>query len=264
MAYALNQRFDPKERAEALKIEFKHRKRNARESMADFAHELKRLAGKAYYKLSCEAQEEWILDQFINGLNSDSLEEYVRLSHPHDIDHAVSLAIEYEAIKTSKSYKFRNSEAELNVIHNTTTCTSDELQKMKNEIMGELKSFMTQIQPIDGSVANVGQQIYGSRQNFNSSSDRYGDACNYCKEHGHYKNECRKLKAKLEKEQYMNSNYQGNVTSQNTYQNQQNTNFGGNQTYRQENNSYQADNVGQNNTQWNTNNPIFTNVNQGN
>ena len=70
MAYSLNQRFNPKERVEALKIEFKNRKRNRNESIDTYARELKKLAGKAYGNLSTTAQNVWVLDQFLSGLNS--------------------------------------------------------------------------------------------------------------------------------------------------------------------------------------------------
>ena len=270
MAYALNQRFDPKERAEALKIEFKHRKRNGTESLPSFAQELKKLAAKAYYKLSSEAQQEWVLDQFINGLNSDHLEDHVRLSHPHDIDHAVSLAIEYEAIKASKSDKIRKPSAELNAIHNNS---SNELQKMKNEILGEVRRVMNQNQPrnnynSDQNRFAPAQQVQSNQytgRNYNAEGNRNAEVCQFCWKPGHLKNQCWKLQAKIERDQYLQSNFTSpqKVYPQNNYQNQQNTNFGGNQTYRQQNTHmqpYNTYNVGQNNMQGNSNKPFRTTV----
>jgi thymidylate synthase len=66
----LNRRYDPAERAQAWKIEFRNRIRRANESIIQLAQALRRLALKAFPNMRASAQEQWVLDQFSLGLGS--------------------------------------------------------------------------------------------------------------------------------------------------------------------------------------------------
>ncbi|MCP3933116.1 MAG: hypothetical protein GY705_28945 [Bacteroidetes bacterium] len=261
LAFSLNQRFNPKERAEALKIEFKNRKRQNSESLLSFAQELKKLASKAYYKMPAVAQEEFILDQFLGGLENDSLEEYIRLKHPLDIDNAISLGIEYEAFKASKGDKFKKPMGEIHAIQSKVLFTRDEFQKLKNELRQEIKNEFANSKPDNSQNNNM-----SPNRKYNNSND---DTCHFCRKPGHYKVDCWKLKAKIERENQIQQNFgnsQGNQfrnsqrnfnQNANSYQNHQ-QNVGNGQNYSYQNspgrnfnnrvgNTYAAQTFAQNN-----------------
>ena len=47
-----------------------------------FGYALRRLASKAFPGISLNAQEQWILDQFINGLGNAEIRKHVQFAHP--------------------------------------------------------------------------------------------------------------------------------------------------------------------------------------
>ena len=70
----LNRRYDPTERAQAWKIQFRGRMRKQNESVINYAQELKRLALKAFLNMSTEVKEQWVLDQFKLGLGKIAIQ----------------------------------------------------------------------------------------------------------------------------------------------------------------------------------------------
>ena len=50
----------------------------------------------AYPDMSTTYQNFWILDKFINGLNSVPQREHVSYGHPTNLKEAISMAIEFE------------------------------------------------------------------------------------------------------------------------------------------------------------------------
>jgi hypothetical protein len=78
----LNRRYDPAERAEAWKIEFRNRSEKPNETVMQFDQALKRIVLKAFPNMDASAQEQWVLDQFILGVGSVDLRRHVQFGHP--------------------------------------------------------------------------------------------------------------------------------------------------------------------------------------
>ena len=95
----LRRRFDPEEKKNLKKVEFKGRIKKKDESIAEYGFSLSRLANSAYPGMPPEAREELTLDQFIAGLPSKELRKHVQFNHPPTLTEAMALATEYESVE---------------------------------------------------------------------------------------------------------------------------------------------------------------------
>ena len=92
----LKNRFNPAEREATFQIEFRSRVKKDNETPMQFGYALRRLASKAFPRISLNAQEQWILDQFINGLGNAKIRKHVQFAHPKNLHEVISLATEYK------------------------------------------------------------------------------------------------------------------------------------------------------------------------
>ena len=46
-----------------------------------------------------ECLEQWVLDQFVIGLNNHKLKTHVKFGHPKNLNEAFALALEYESFE---------------------------------------------------------------------------------------------------------------------------------------------------------------------
>ena len=177
----LNRRYNPAERAQAWKMEFRNRSRQANESITKYAQALKILASRAYANMPVVAQEQFVLDQFMQGLNTVEIRGHVTFGHPKNINEAISLAIEYEAFQAGNKDKLRkpiNKTGELCTLSSSSDKTNDQNSEKKPSW----------------------QSRNNDQSDRNKKSDKSNVECHYCKNKGHYIRDCRKLKWKLEQE----------------------------------------------------------------
>ena len=172
----------PPERAQAWKIEFRNRNRKPKEDFARYAQDLKRLAAKAYRNQTVEAQEQWVLDQFIQGLNSVEMRGHVTFGHPNTLNQAISLATEFEAFQTSNNDRRKPSP----VMGSVNAMSSP---KVTNETNDKRQTTPTRI-----------TEQKQSQSSSTGSSTRTKMECRYCKRTNHVIEDCRKLKWKREQE----------------------------------------------------------------
>jgi hypothetical protein len=162
--------------------------RKPNETIMQFAQALKRLALKAFPNMSTDAQEQWVLDQFTLGLINVELRRHVQFGHPHDLNEAISYAIEFEAFESGNKDKLKkpaNREAEV--------CALSGPKPSKNE-SGQDQNKGTQ--PSDDAPQASGGKDTGEKKSWDKSKIE----CRYCKKMGHMVRECRKLKWKNEQE----------------------------------------------------------------
>ena len=186
----LNRRYDPAERAEAWKIEFRNRTRKVNESVMQFAQALKRLVFKAFPNMDASAQEQWVLDQFILGVGNVEIRRHVQFGHPRDVNAAISLAIEYEAFEAGNKDKLRKPANKGDVCASVSTNTKPDPVAKGDEKPKEAETS-------GDHKYNYDRKNYSEMRGFDKSTVE----CRYCKKLGHFKNECMILKYKLEREQ---------------------------------------------------------------
>ena len=99
LKHSLSQRFCPPQREIAHRCEFRNRKRQSNETVADFGYALRRLSSLAYPHLPVDARESVLIEQYIAGLGNQDLRRHVQFSHPQTLDRAISIALEFEAFE---------------------------------------------------------------------------------------------------------------------------------------------------------------------
>jgi hypothetical protein len=189
----LNRRYNPAERAQAWKIEFRNRTRKPNESIMQYAQALKRLVCKAFPNMSNEAQEQWVVDQFNLGLGSTELRRHVQFGHPSDVNEAISLAIEFEAFEAGNKEKKKplNPHAEVFTMSGSPTLKTENDQ---GHSKGNYPKSSPRVERDPNQETN--------RKPWDMSKIE----CHYCKKMGHMIRDCRKLKAKHEQEELKEKN----------------------------------------------------------
>ena len=209
----LFRKHDPAERAEAWKIEFKNRKIRTKETFSEYAQELNRLVKKAYPHMPSVARDQWILDSFTQGLQNIDMQKHIQFQHPKNVNEAISAAVEYDAFETSNLDKIKKPiNAEVQSIQYKPYTNNTEMETLKNE-MAEIKSLLKQNQNTSTNTENVNRNPHNYNSNYNSNYktnqngqnngqkfDKKNAECYFCRKKGHLKDECRKLKAKIERE----------------------------------------------------------------
>ena len=79
---ALERRFDPAEKENLHRVEFRSRFKKKGESVAEYGFALSRIASDAYPRMPPEARETIVIDQFVSGLPSKDLRRHVQFHHP--------------------------------------------------------------------------------------------------------------------------------------------------------------------------------------
>jgi hypothetical protein len=92
-------RFNPQELVIAHRCEFGSRKRNKGENPSDYGYALRRLGCLAFPEMTYNDREINVLEQFINGIGNATIHDHVIFYHPKTLEEAISLAIEFEAVK---------------------------------------------------------------------------------------------------------------------------------------------------------------------
>jgi hypothetical protein len=195
----LSDRFNPGERETAYRLEFRNRMRKPEESPMMFGHCLRRLAGKAFPKISMDDREYWVIDQFVNGLRNSETKKHVLFGRPKTINDAVALAIEAESFETM-------SKDRLNRKPNISALTSDEGDVLKmsgqhdssEQILKEMKNMLTstmkELETLKGQVNS--NSFQGKSGNFSRQNNGKKFVCYFCHEEGHTKRTCPKLTEK--------------------------------------------------------------------
>ena len=183
----LNRRFNPAERDEAYRMEFRSRRRKAGESPMEFGYALRRLASKAFPSVSCSEQEVWIIDQFATGLGSRELRKHVKFGHPKTLHAAISLAVEFETFEGSVD-NYENSKPRVSGLITSVDKSTHEV-----DVTGTLNSKLSQLcQSIDQVVHNINTSQGNSRANNNFRRPLSDVRCYECNELGHYRTTCPK------------------------------------------------------------------------
>lgn len=109
---ALERRFDPAEKENLHRVEFRSRLKKRDESVTEYGFALNRIASNAYPRMPAEAREVIVIDQFVGGLHSKDLRRHVQFHHPQTIHEAIALASEFESFEDRFEGQNRDPESQ--------------------------------------------------------------------------------------------------------------------------------------------------------
>ena len=108
---ALGEKFNPSQKLEQYKAEFRVRRREKGEGLTEFANSVMKLARRAYPDLLVAHQNEIAKDRFVDGLDNKEWRIKLREVSPKTLEDAVSRAIQLEAIEAAEGQQPRSVRA---------------------------------------------------------------------------------------------------------------------------------------------------------
>lgn len=178
---ALERRFDPAEKENLHRVEFRCRMKKKEESVTEFGFALNRIATNAYPKMPQEARETIVIDQFIGGLPSKDLRRHVQFHHPNTIHQAIALASEFESF--DERFDGRKPENKDQSVRSISGESSQQ-QEM-------LKAFQALSSQVTSSLEKVTKRLETVTNGGGDKQKSSTVVCYACGERGHYSKNCR-------------------------------------------------------------------------
>lgn len=193
----LNQRFAPKERVTAYRVEFNSRMRKKNESLSDYGYALRRLSRLAYP--NHHMTEDLAIDQFIRGLENFELQKRVQFSHPSTLESAIAVAIEYEAFVGStcevRKPKLTENEYPVQSIKKSEVKASHKTEKDNSDLVEFSKTLMEGLQELKKKIDEVAKAMPIQCTRCTRYGHNYTECkvpkCSKCKKMGHVAKNCR-------------------------------------------------------------------------
>jgi hypothetical protein len=168
----MDRRFNPLERASAYKIQFRSRTLHHGEDIMKYAHDLRRLVLKAYPHHGSVIHDTFVLDQFVMGLTSLDMRKHVQFNHPRNLNHALSLAIEFDSFHSSLQDSMRKPRPSVNMVR-----PADEEEPEDGETSAQVCAL-------------------GNQDSWGKSPENR--VCYFCGSPGHYRRNCAKYQKFLQ------------------------------------------------------------------
>ena len=185
---ALEERFAPPNQTELYRAQLKERKQRASETLSELGQAIRRLTCLAYPTAPSEVRETLGKDAFIDALVNSDMRLRIKQSRPGSLNDAIRLSVELDA------YYKTERRGELRLVEST------EHDDVKSAQPLELIDLMTKMQSqLDKLEKQVQSQNWRPREHTLQARDKKtsdGVICYYCKEKGHIRRNCPKLRNK--------------------------------------------------------------------
>ena len=162
----LMESFDTKGNLLTNQQKFWKRFKSQKESLPEFANELRILANRAFSDIvagpsGAKALEEMLINRFVTGLSNAELGRYVHMQHPKSLQHAVSLARDYEAFDLmGRGFPRPISQVNMVGIEEDDLVVSCNQQSDLKEVKLSLRSLREEMRRISDSVIGVKTEVH--------------------------------------------------------------------------------------------------------
>lgn len=148
---ALIDRFDPLSKQQLYKVEFEARAKRDKETWADFADELLRLASKAFPKLQEEAREELALSRYLDQIRDPQVSFAVKQRRPKSVRDAVSSTIELETylLKSANTLSHVSVAAPLDTKEKEDVTSVAAIQSTQRDLLGMMQQLVQRVEQLE-------------------------------------------------------------------------------------------------------------------
>ena len=180
---ALERRFDPAEKENLYRVEFRSRTKRKSETVSEYGFALNRLAASAYPRMPPEAKETIVIDQFVCGLPSRELRRHVQFRHPSTVHEAIALASEFESFEDR--FEGRKPENEDRLKHHDSVRSINQ-----DKESGIEKAFRVLSDKLTAEMKKLSEALESSCRT-EKKGGKTDIVCYRCGEKGHISRQCR-------------------------------------------------------------------------
>jgi hypothetical protein len=200
LVQALLAKHCPVGREAQYSFELMTRNKREKESMTDFAEALTKLARKSYP--STGVPERILIDLFKRGLPSQTTQLQVHLKNPRSLSEAVEVAVACETFERNNS--LGNGKKPKGEIVAMVASEGGKVSQAKKGPVQQKDTPSSNDAKTDDSTwdEDLKREFLGWRERRmkDRQSEIEGNRCFYCKEAGHFKTNCQKLRDRMERE----------------------------------------------------------------
>ena len=178
----------------------------------EYGHKLRRLAIRSFPRMGHDPREDLVRDQFIQGLEGE-MRRHVSLAHPRTLEHAITLATEYDTVTQALRPTLPKKPNLLGGV--SGEAPEDPTRDLMKELLEGIKQMnSTKEAPPDNSKNILGDLLEGIKQLAPPKAPRRARLpveqieCFFCKNLGHYRSDCveykQHLKERRQKENQLN------------------------------------------------------------
>ena len=182
----LKRQYSPSGNEFEWQFRLQNRAQKPGESLIEYAGSLRVLADKAYPSWSPEQRQDALRSQFVQGVQSPSVQLYLMREKPANIDAALEMAIQRESVEASQKRLLREKQKSESLVVQDIVDDSPSANALMHRGAGEarqLKELKEQVQQLTEEVARL-------RATKQPAVTRSGAVCWSCGERGHIKRNC--------------------------------------------------------------------------
>ena len=214
---ALTQHFKPEGQEEAHKVQFRNRFWRKDKSFTEYGYALRRLAIRAFPQIRHDAQEELIVDQFLQGLVDLDMRHHVSLTHPTKLDQAVSRATEYETVTQSMKDPHMHKSKQIAAVEEVQSDRdiSNLLQKVDkiDDLFEKVDNFGNILADVNKTVSHMVTQAEGKTKQIPQRKYKKNITCWTCSQLGHIAKNCPKSSGEVKEKSVKDSSPKDSQTA---------------------------------------------------
>ena len=186
----LQQRFAPKGNELEWQFRLQSRNQKASEPLVEFAGELRMLADKAYPNWSADQRQEVVRNQFIQGVNSPSIQLQLMREMPATLDLALELARCLESVELAQRRLHREKRG-AEALSVTDPAEEDEPSQANALRRYDSRRTERQIEELSRQVRRLTEEVARLQDgSVDGQPQKKGPVCWGCRERGHIKRNC--------------------------------------------------------------------------